>query len=342
MEPTTASPLMLDIIVPHYTEKWPVVEKFFTMLDMQRGADFSAFRVTVVHDGENCPFPEDHFSFRPYAVRELTIPHGGVSAARNKGLLEADAVWVMFCDCDDMFGNPYALRDILAVLPAQEYDMLWSEFLVEDTRTNGRFILYNRSEQNCVFCHGKIYRRQFLLDNNLFFNTELTFNEDSELNAILLTYLPHQRIGKIKTTMPLYIWCWRPDSTTHGTERAAEAVLCHYKRNKNVTEAHRKNLPYKRYCGMVARTCIDAYYALNLHRLPPELLPMRKDFKAWYQEHRQQWLDADLDTLKKAKEIARFERGFSELENTEHGADYLVDESVTVSQWLDMLEREDI
>lgn len=334
---------MLDIVVPHYTESWDVVSKFFTMLDLQRGVDFSSFRVTIVNDGEDHHIPDKHFLKKPYQFRQLDISHGGVSAARNAGLRVSDAEWIMFCDCDDMFSNPYALRDFLTVLPAPEFDMLWAELLIEDTRKDGKFVLYNRSKQNCVFTHAKIYRRQFLLDHHMWFNTALTFNEDSEFNAILLTYLDYKRTGKINALTPPYIWCWRKDSTTKCGDRRVEAILCHYQRNKNVVEAHRKNLPYNRYCGMVARTCIDAYYALNIRALPSEMEEMKRDFIAFYLEHKQQWLDTDLETLKQAKEISHAERDWIDLEydGTENSNyDFTVDESVSVTQWLNQLEKE--
>lgn len=338
----------LSIIVPHYTEPWEVVSKFFSMLDMQRGISWDDFTVTIVNDGENHAFTgetEEYLSSRPYAVKQLNIPHGGVSAARNAGLMAATEEWVIFCDCDDMFSNPYSMRDILTVLPAPDYDMLWAEFFVEDTRKDGEFILYNRTEQNCVFCHAKLYRRQFLIDHQLFFNTDLTFNEDSEFNAIFLTYVDYKRTGKIRSVCPLYIWCWRKDSTTKTPHRHIEAVLCHYRRNLSVVEAHRKNLPYNRYCGMVARTCIDAYYALNIPVLPPELAEMKKEFKAWYLAHKKQWQDTDLETLKQAKAISRSERAWIEHDQDSpiiDGYDYTVNESVTVTQWLNNLEKEEL
>ena len=125
---------MLDIIMPHYDELWEEGEKFFAMLDLQRGADFSQIRVIFVEDGEENTIADEHFENRSYAVEHITIPHGGVSAARNAGLKASQAEWVMFCDFDDMFSNVYALRDILNVLPAPDYDVLWTEFCSEDKK----------------------------------------------------------------------------------------------------------------------------------------------------------------------------------------------------------------
>ncbi|MBO4793613.1 MAG: glycosyltransferase family 2 protein [Deltaproteobacteria bacterium] len=327
---------MLDLIVPHYTEPWPVIEKFFAMLSLQRGVDFSQIRVTVVNDGEDHHILDEHFRGAPYPLRQIDIPHAGVSAARNTGLRAATAEWVMFCDCDDMLSNPYSLWHFLHVLPAPKFDMLWAELLVEDTR-EGVFALHTRKEQNCVFTHAKLYRRSFLLENECFFPEDLTFNEDSAFNAILLTFLDYRRTGKIEAPYPPYIWCWRSDSTTKTPGRRTEAILCHYERNKKVAEAHRQNMSYSRWCGMVARTCIDAYFALNVRPFPADLEPMKKDFTAWYLRHKQQWRDADLEVCRQAKEVSRSERPYCD---TDPDRGPVVDESITVSQWLKNLEEE--
>ena len=88
---------------------------------------------------------------------------------------------------------------------------------------------------------------------------------------------------------------------------------------------------------MVARTCIDAYFALNVRPFPADLEPMKKDFTAWYLRHKQQWRDADLEVCRQAKEVSRSERPYCD---TDPDRGPVVDESITVSQWLKNLEEE--
>lgn len=85
------SSYVLDIIVPHYKEPLEIVQKFFSMLDIQRGVDFDSFRVILVNDGEENAFPDSYFESLPYPFRQISIPHSGVSAARNAGLDAAQA-----------------------------------------------------------------------------------------------------------------------------------------------------------------------------------------------------------------------------------------------------------
>ena len=105
---------MLDIFITHYKEPWEVCRKQFVMLDMQRRVDWDEIRVTVINDGGH-RIPEEHLEGLSYRVQQLDIPHGGISAARNAGIMAAQEPWIMFCDCDDCFSNIYALEDIVNI-----------------------------------------------------------------------------------------------------------------------------------------------------------------------------------------------------------------------------------
>lgn len=319
---------MLDIIIPHYTEPWEVGRKFFDMLNLQRGVDFDKVHVILVNDGQEHALPNEYFANRPYKVEQISIPHAGVSAARNEGLRRAEHEWVMFCDFDDMFAHAYALRDIMTQLPAHGFDMLWCDLLVECTEDGHNVDVKYKTEMNAVVPHAKLYRRRFVLDNDMWFNTELTFNEDSEFNAILMTKIPKERIGHISTQMPTYIWCWREDSTTHVPGRNEEGAICHYKRNVNVCEAFRKNLPTNRYNAMVARTVWDAYYAMNADTLSDRMKQTLCEFCEWYKLHKAEYQKASKQDIETIRAISRFE-----CRHTDFRAE------IPIDKWLSTIER---
>ena len=332
----------LDLIMAHYKYPWETCAKFFDMLDLQRGICFMDFRVILIHDGTD-PFPDEKFSERPYRVEQHRISHAGISAVRNAGIHMAQSEWIMFCDCDDMFATVYALRDLLSVLPAPQYDMMWAPFIAEDVAGNGETILHIRG-QNVVFIHSKLYRRQYLIDSGLTFDETLDFNEDSAFNAILTAMLDHHRIGEIKTPLPPYIWCYNANSATTTKGNRIKCLWGLYRRNKSVVNAFKKLMPYDRYCGMVARACVDAYYMLNLVELPEELKLMREDFVRFFKVHGKAIWDADADTLRKVKAISKAEHEAGDHQEVLHWGDradvWKLDESKTVTQWLKEIERE--
>ena len=308
-------------------------------MDLQRDADFSKVKIIFVQDGEENAFSSEHFENRPYTVEQITIPHGGVSAARNAGLKASTAEWVMFCDCDDMFANVYALRDILNVLPAPNFDMLWMEYYSEDKMANGEMRLGKRglNVRDLVHIHGKLYRRQFLLDNDLWFDPSLKFNEDSCFNAIATNLVDNQRTGTINTIDTAYIWCFREGSATTSQENIGIAILGLYQRNKAVCDVFRRQLDYKRYCGMVARTIWDTYHSLNVDEFTPELQEIYDDFKKWYPPRKKCWLFVDKDTMNQVKKISQDEHIWREEEAESRWGIHKNShfrENISIDEWL--------
>lgn len=316
---------MLDIIIPHYTEPWGVGEKMFTILALQRGIDFSAFRVLLVNDGEENRLPDEYFAKLPYRVEQISIPHKGVSAARNAGIDHATAPWLMFCDFDDTFAHVYALRDIMSILPADGYDMLHSRMIVED-RTEGKDLLtFSPESQRFVFTHGKVYRKAFLDEQGIRFDETMRFQEDSLFNATVIARTSHTHIGEIKSVSPLYVWIRRPSSVTNSG-RDDEAMFSHFIRNLKATEENRVSRDYDCYCGMVTRTVWDAYYMLNCKPGSADTKQkIREMFVPWIRARRSDFGKVSDEMLAKIIAVAR----------TELRESPIPDDKATVTNWLD-------
>lgn len=198
--------------------------------------------------------------------------------------------------------------------------------------------------ENLVFIHGKFYRRSFLNENGLRFDTALSFNEDSAFNAIANTIIDYRRIGHIKTNAPIYVWTFRDNSATTTPANRPKALIGLYERNKRVCDAFRQRMPYDRYCAMIARTIFDSYYALNVKELTEDLREMKKDFAMFYRAHKEQYLAVDKSYLRQIKEISRKEyaQGIIEAEDRRQIDQQreVVDENISVTRWLEMIEKE--
>lgn len=274
--------MTLEIIIPHYDEPWKVVRPFFDMLCCQRGVDFNEFRVHIVHDGVE-EFP-DYFYGMPYEVVQSRIEHAGVSSARNYGIDHADAKWVCFCDCDDMFTSIYSLKLVFDVLGTDDFDVLWGKFVSEDM-IDGRLMMQERKEQNLVWIHNKYYRLDFLRRIGIRFEESLYYSEDSAFNAVLNLEIDQKRVGEIKSEFPLYAWCWRKDSTTTNPENGLRNMTGHFERNLYILDEMRKR-NYADSAVMVARTLTDAYYYLTMKRLYPGAEELERRVSVFYRENK--------------------------------------------------------
>ena len=248
---------MLDIVVTHYNEPWKVGRKFFDMLGCQRGINFRDIHVILAHDGTDA-FPESFFQRYPYTVSQYTIPHAGVSAARNHGLDKATDRWIQFCDFDDMYCHAYALKQILSVMD-RGVDYMWTPFFMEYMK-NGEMQVKVQNE-NIIFVHGKYFRRQWLIDNELRFPEHIHYSEDSAFCAIVNELAEPKRRGKIKTEFPVYSWLVRPDSVSMAPENETRNLTGFIERNFYVVEEFKRR--GIRHQLMVGRMFADAYHAFH-------------------------------------------------------------------------------
>lgn len=300
--------MLLDIIITHYKEPWDIGKPMFDLLAMQRGVDFGSFRVLLVNDGEENKLPDDLFKDYPYEVKQISITHAGVSAARNAGIDNATSDWIMFCDFDDSFYGLYSLRDVLTLLPNDKYDMVHGTLMVEDSIDNKKGILYISPErQNYVFIHGKIYRRAFLREQNIWFDESLSFQEDSLFNATIIARTSHTRIGRMKTLAPLYVWIRRLNSVTNSG-REDEALYGHFVRNLKATEENRQHREYSSYCGMVTRTVYDTFYMINASNASDSLkAKILSEFIPWIKNRMLECWNVEDDILDKIQNVAKYE-----------------------------------
>lgn len=299
---------MLDIIITHYNEPTEIGMPLLEMIGLQRGIKKTDFTVTIVNDGGS-RLDDGCLSSLPYDIRQIDIPHGGISAARNAGIDNTKADWIMFCDFDDTFANVYALRDVITILPADGYDMLWSRLLIEDFYGGKNAIYQSPETQRFVFIHGKVYRTAFLRESGIRFDESLNFQEDSLFNATIVAKTPHTRIGEIRTSSPLYIWVRRENSVTHSG-REEEAIWGHFIRNLKVTEENKEHRSYENYCGMVTRTIYDAYFMIHGSEAGADM--KRKIISMlvpWITERLDAFANVPDDILDQILEISKLELG---------------------------------
>ena len=252
----------LDIIIPHYKEDLALMDPMFGILKLQRNIKWTDFRVLVVCDGEDIVLPDGFGSDCPFEVISITIPHGGISAARNAGLDHSDAEWVMWCDSDDAFLMTTSLQTFFRYMTDDKV-MVSSAFFEEAPAIkDGRMMLLWHSGNDYIFVHGKAFRRQWLLDNNVRFNNDLQLHEDAYC-IVMARYLLHKK-NTVFIKDPLYLWQYNPKSVTRAHNNFVLQTydqLC--KKNAALTDELLRRGMFVQAKGIVCRTITDAYCRLN-------------------------------------------------------------------------------
>lgn len=199
--------MKFQVLIPHYHEPADVILPLLDSLATQQSIDFNEVGVIICHDGEDIPTLEFGREY-PFSIEQYSIPHGGVSACRNACLDRATADYVMFCDADDMFYSVCGLYLIFREIENGGFDSLVSMFIEESRMPDTKEIVYINHDMDSTFVHGKVHRRQYLLDQNIRWNDKLTIHEDSFFN------IQCQNLSKnVKyCPVPFYLWKWRDES----------------------------------------------------------------------------------------------------------------------------------
>ena len=282
--------MKLQILIPQYHETDEVIKPLLDSIAIQQSVDFNDIGAIICNDGSDVFLTEEFLKSYPYRIDYYKEPHKGVSATRNACLDHAEADYVMFCDADDMFYNACGLWIIMREMN-NGFDSMVSMFVEETRHPETKEIVYVNHEMDSTFVHGKVHRRQYLIDNDLRFNPKLTIHEDSFFNILC------QNIGKeVKYCQtPFYLWKWRDDSVCRHDPKY---ILKTYSNMIDSNDAlideflSRGNTPKASF--FTAFMVFDAYYTMN----KPEWINQEnqiyrkkteKHFSVWYKKHKDMW-----------------------------------------------------
>ena len=185
--------MKISVIIPVYN-----TEKYLSKcLDSVFAQTFQDFEVIVVNDGstDGSQAVIDRYCAQyPDKLVALYQENAGQAAARNRGLRAASGEFVDFLDSDDYL-HPEALQTVYRAAEDNRLDIVCYKVLLEQ---NGQYVMpceYSFPCENtlkeyvltqAIPCN-KLIRRELLIQNNLFFNEGLIY-EDLELIPRLALY----------------------------------------------------------------------------------------------------------------------------------------------------------
>lgn len=253
--------MKLQILIPQYKETEDIIKPLLDSIEIQQNVDLkNDVGVIIVNDGSDVHLSEEFLSRYTYPIEYHLNEHKGVSATRNACLDHATADYVMFCDADDMFYNACGLYIVFREIDLGGFDSLVSAF-IEETRTpDTKEPVYINHDMDTTFVHGKIHRRQYLIEKNIRWNEALTIHEDSYFNCLC-----QKLAGELKYSQtPFYLWRWRDASVCRHDPKY---ILKTYNNMLDSTEAlvdefiKRKKLEDAQFYA--TSMIFDAYFTMN-------------------------------------------------------------------------------
>ena len=238
--------MLISVIVPTYRNTKEEIERCLGSIYQ---SDWRDFEVLLVDDGNTTEYAAylDTLSARFAGLRVLHLPHGGVSAARNAAVLEAQGEYILFSDADDIVTKQFwedakeiSARDIEADII---YGMVGNKPIGTFSDESGKpFLIWelDEAEKKELYAHffaaarrkfwtrdghvsggpvSRLVRRDFI--KSFPFRTNLILGEDSVWNLDMLR-------GNPCVVLTDHIWYRVGENPESATHRYREDIVERY------------------------------------------------------------------------------------------------------------------
>ena len=275
----------LQFLVPQYKETEEVISFLLDSIECQVDINKNDIGVIICSDGGNYILDRKFLDKYSYDIDYVVCTHRGVSGARNSAFLLSDADYVMYCDSDDGFCNTFALKIIFQNIDISEkegkpFDLMSTKFYSEKQAEGDTPWSLSICDHNNVYIHSRVYRREFLVDNNLYFNEKIWANEDSFFNISTNFYSKNTKALNI----PIYCWRGNPQSVTHDPKYIMKTLHQSIYSNDSVVETM---LLLNKDKKDIAKTTFDVICKVYLDMNKPD----------WHKPENAEYKDITLKTL---------------------------------------------
>lgn len=203
----------LSIVIPKFSETEKDIFPLLSSIRNQVGIDFSDLEIIIVNDGGGTGELDSHFlEFFDMCIKQITLTENkGPGITRQAGLDLACGEYIMFCDADDILHSVGVLGAFIQEAEKNADDIITSSWLEELMDDTGQY-RYIQHENENTWMHGKLFRRQFLVNNDIRFHDKLRVHEDSYFLCIAA------ELTERRANLPItsYVWKYRADSITRS------------------------------------------------------------------------------------------------------------------------------
>lgn len=169
--------MTLDIIIPEYKEPIELRKRLLDSIAQQNGIDFNDINVIIINDNSSMYTPRSFLNNYKFKINYLANDENkGQGYSRQRGIDNSNGDYIMFIDSDDYLSSIYSLHILSSCANDTHADIIRSA--INRGTNEGRFIDVEVQNVN-MFLHGKLFRREYLLNNNIRFDDKLRFCEDS-------------------------------------------------------------------------------------------------------------------------------------------------------------------
>lgn len=203
--------IILSFIIPSYKETELEIFPLLASISNQLGIDKNQLEIIIVRDGTDFLNLKEYKTLLNLNIKQYKLKiNSGPGVARQAGLNNANGKYIIFSDASDIFHNVMIIQTMLNEIEEKDLDILKTHWIEEVYDYDAKKIIYLEHGEENTWLHGKIFRKSFLIDNNINFHPELRIHEDSYFLGIASIYT--QKIAIINVLS--YIWKFSFESLT--------------------------------------------------------------------------------------------------------------------------------
>lgn len=202
---------LVSIIVPVYNSQ-KYLNKCIESLVNQTYKNIEVF---LIDDGSSDESPQicDKWANIDNRINVIHQKNGGVSSARNCGLQHAKGYYISFVDSDDYL--PENSIKVLLDNITDNDDLISGSYIIKKIKKknlsnpdlivypNEKFTRFDEYDKTNWGNCGKLYKSSIIKENNILFNTKLSFGEDHIFN---LNYVKHTNNNIVVINKPVYVY----------------------------------------------------------------------------------------------------------------------------------------
>ncbi len=196
-ENTEGNNRIVSVIIPVYNRETYIDE----CIESVRKQTYEKWEIILVDDGSTDGTYKKAVSWSEYdaRIRVFKQENQGPGLARNRGMKEATGEYIAFLDSDDFWRDEHALSKIMCAINGGSYNVIGTFYSVYKNgkfseiprhrnkiflEENGKWI-YFKDEQDCYGFCSYLYRKDFLVKNNIIFPNYLIGEDPPFLAKIL-------------------------------------------------------------------------------------------------------------------------------------------------------------
>lgn len=209
----------VSVVIPSYN-----ADKFLhILLDSLLQQTNNNFEIIIIDDGSTdntSQVANDYANSTCIPIKLIQQSNKGVSSARNAGLLAANGEFCIFIDSDD-YVSPTFIEKLLMRQSETNADLVYCGFIRENPKSmamlptnfaEGNLLLQRIKREVLFHAGGVLIRRDILIKNEIFFDTQLRLGED-----LLFMYMLLSKYSAFAVKEYLYHQTYRSDSVMNST-----------------------------------------------------------------------------------------------------------------------------